>query len=72
MVSIVAFQAIDPGSIPGQRIFLFYFILLFWYARFLLFWMRAWLQATLQRFVRLENMPRMIICVQDWAGHAFH
>ena len=32
MVSIVAFQAIDPGSIPGQRIWilfciLFYFLL---------------------------------------------
>ena len=24
MVSIVAFQAIDPGSIPGQRILFFY------------------------------------------------
>ena len=26
MVSIVAFQAIDPGSIPGQRIFFFIFL----------------------------------------------
>ena len=32
----------------------------------------AWLQATLQRLVRLENLPRMIRCVQGWAGHAFH
>ena len=23
MVSIAAFQAVDPGSIPGQRIYLF-------------------------------------------------
>ena len=29
MVSIVAFQAIDPGSIPGQRnLFLFFYTLL--------------------------------------------
>ena len=27
MVSIAAFQAVDPGSIPGQRIFFFNFLL---------------------------------------------
>ncbi len=31
MVSIVAFQAIDPGSIPGQRIFLPFFFFLFFF-----------------------------------------
>ena len=28
-VSIVAFQAIDPGSIPGQRTFFFFFFFFF-------------------------------------------
>ena len=27
MVSIVAFQAVDPGSIPGQRIAFFFLIM---------------------------------------------
>ena len=26
MVSIAAFQAVDPGSIPGRRRFLFFFL----------------------------------------------
>ena len=33
MVSIAAFQAVDPGSIPGQRMFelLFFFLFFFFY-----------------------------------------
>ena len=31
MVSIVAFQAIDPGSIPGHRIFFFFVIRTAWF-----------------------------------------
>jgi hypothetical protein len=27
MVSIAAFQAVDPGSIPGRRMFFFFFFL---------------------------------------------
>ena len=27
MVSIAAFQAVDPGSIPGRRIFFWFFVL---------------------------------------------
>ena len=31
MVSIVAFQAVDPGSIPGHRRDLFYFQAIFYF-----------------------------------------
>ena len=52
-VSIAAFQAVDPGSLPGRRISLFFFFYLYIFLFFLSL-------GPLSPFVRIVFMSKLI------------
>ena len=72
MVSIAAFQAVDPGSIPGRRNALFFFITNFVFSNFLISWSLFAFCFMMAKLTNLVPLSQDVLFKALTTFHVFH